>query len=365
MDANSPHPSRPAPHSLLDELIEQPGRFSFDAAIAVLLAAAGRRDAGEAIRFQAAPGLAAALRDILAVTPLPDGRFRVSVGFSGLTGPGGVLPRIYTETANGEQRRRSHALAAFLDMLAQRPLSQYAMAGAKYHPHRQIALSRIGPGPDEPPGQQPKQQQQRPGAADGISDPFSAALLAITGHGSPRDVVRSGLTQEQLLYFAGLFAAWPRSADRLSSLLQEWVGAPVRIEQFVGRWQPLPPDQRSALPQAGRAGRYNQLGVDAAIGSRFWDIQSRVRIVIGPVGWADFETLMPSSPRLRQLIRIARAYLDDEATFSVNVALRADAVPPASLGVSRLGWNGWLPMQGQRRQDVHDAVFNAERVEAG
>ena len=323
--------------SLLETLLREPGRFSFDAAVGVLLAAAGRGEPGAALRFETAVGLRPAMRDVLEVRHDPGAdRFTMRVGFTGLTGPGGVLARPYTETVNEEQRRRAPALGVFLDMLSQRAFAQYALAGAKYHPHRAASLARAA----APPGHAP------------AGDPFVAALLALTGHGLAGDVARSGLGQAQLLYFAGLFASRPRSADRIAALLEEWLGAPVRIEQFVGTWQTIDPAEQSRLGVA-----YCQLDADAAAGARAWDIQSRIRIVIGPLDLADFEALLPGTPRLRQLDAVIRTYLDDEAGFAINPVLRADAVPPPRLGTTRLGLTGWLPTRGERRHDAAEAVF--------
>lgn len=334
--AVGPRPA-PAHGSPLGTLFREPGRFTLDAAIGVLLAAGGSRRPEQVLRFQTAFGLRPAMRDILAVEQEPgSGRYVVRIGFSGLTGPGGVLPRPYTETVNEEHRRRSPALAGFLDMLSQRALLQYALAGAKYHPHRVAALARYD-APDHAP--------------DG--DGFVTSLLALAGHGLPGDIARSGLAPGQLLYFAGLFASRPRSADRLAALLEEWLGVPVRIDQFVGTWQRLDQDERSRLGLA-----HSRLGVDAAAGTRVWDIQSRIRIVIGPLDLPGFEALLPDRDRLPQLDRIIRAYLDDEAAFGINLVLRAASVPSARLGSMRLGWTGWLPTAGRRVADVNDTVFS-------
>ena len=116
------------PRSLLENLLDVPSRFSFDAAIAVMMRASGQGEVGAAVRFQAPVGLAFASADILAVRSSPGG-FTATPGMVGLTGPAGVLPRPYTEIANAEHRQRSAALADFLDVLAQRPVAQFAEAG--------------------------------------------------------------------------------------------------------------------------------------------------------------------------------------------------------------------------------------------
>lgn len=117
--------------SLRQLLLEEPSRFTFDAAYAVLRRAAG--PGAEPVRFRAPPGLAFAPADVLEVRPEASG-YGMLTGVLGLTGPAGVMPRRYTEMVNTEQRRRSPALAAMLDLLGQRPMAQLAAAGSSTSP---------------------------------------------------------------------------------------------------------------------------------------------------------------------------------------------------------------------------------------
>jgi len=80
--------SEPA-RSLLQTLLDEPARFSFDAALAVMMQAAG---SGEAIRFHASTGLGFVAADLASVERSGAG-FRATTGMLGLTGPSGVLPR--------------------------------------------------------------------------------------------------------------------------------------------------------------------------------------------------------------------------------------------------------------------------------
>ena len=170
--------ARPAParahRSLRRLLLEEPSRFTFDAAVAVAMRASGQADPGAALRFQAPSGLAFAAADVLAMAQ--DGvRFKMTTGLLGLTGPGGVLPRPYTELVNGEQRGRSPALAAFLDVLAQRPLAQFAASAIKYRPHRAADAAAIAANtPDA-------QARRRSPPQDGMR----GALAALAGFATP------------------------------------------------------------------------------------------------------------------------------------------------------------------------------------
>jgi type VI secretion system protein ImpH len=333
--------------SLLQTLLDEPARFGFDAALAVMMHAAGSGDAGDAVRFRASTGLGFVTADLAAVERSGSG-FRAVTGMLGLTGPSGVLPRPYSDIANAEHRRRAPALAAFLDLLAQRPLAQFAMAGVKYQPHRAAHAAAIGNGSPNP-------------AADGLRH----MALALTGYGTPHLAPRLTVGTEPLLFYAGLFAARPRSADRLGAILSDWLGQPVAVEQFAGSWLSLGAEDMSALPSADRPGQFNALGVDATIGSRSWDVQSRIQLRIGPLTLDRFNALLPNRPLFHRLTSLVRAYLDGETGFAINPVLAAAEIPPIGLQAAsgaRLGWNAWLPTSGVRSEDGTEAVFDAEGI---
>lgn len=331
--------------SLLQTLLEEPARFGFDAAMAVLMQASGTSHPGDAARFHASSGLGFVSADVTEVER--DGSaFRVTTGLLGLTGASGVLPRPFTDWVNGEQRRHSPALAAFLDLLAQRPIAQFASAGIKYQPHRaaQAAASAKG-------------------SSRGVTDGLRHILLALTGYGTAHLASRLEVGTDPLLFYAGLFAGHPRSADRLGAMVSDWLEQTVVVEQLAGTWLSLGQAEMSALPRSGHRGQFNQLGVDAAAGSRSWDVQSRIRLRIGPLSWAGFNALLPGRPLFRRLASLVGAFLGGEVEFVINPVLAAHAVPPMALrpaSAPMLGWNSWLPSAAPRRRDGVEAVFDPE-----
>jgi len=329
-----------ARRGLLQTLQDEPDRFDFDAAVAVAMRAAGKGQPGDAIRFHAATGLGFVAADVAAVERIGT-RFRMTTGLLGLTGPSGVLPRPFTDLINAERRRRSPALAGFLDLLAQRPLAHFASAGIKYRAHRAAR------------------------AATGSADGLSHMALALTGYGTPQLAQRLPTGTDPLLFYAGIFAAYPRSADRLAAIVSDWLGRPVEVEQFDGIWLSLAPSERTSLPIGNRPGRFNILGVDAAIGSRSWDLQARIRLRIGPLSLAQFDALMPDRPLFHRLAALIRAYLGGETCFAINPVLAAEAIPSPALHAGsrvRLGWNAWLPTSGRRRRNGTEPVFEADGV---
>lgn len=337
---------------VLARLLADPRRFGFDAAVRLLLHAAGSAEALRAVRFRSPPGLGFPASEVTAAEARhdPERPPVLSVTVMGLSGATGVLPRFYAEMLATSLRHRSRAMQDFFDLLAQRAIALFALAGMKYRPHRAAEHAHL---------------------AGAHTDPLGSALLALTGHGTPGLVDRLAAGSAPLQHYAGFFAGGPRSADRLGAMLSDWLGRPVAVEQFAGAWLALPPDQRTALPRGAMAGAWNRLGVDAAIGIRAWDVQGRIILRIGPLDRTAFLALLPDRPLLRRLVSVTRSYLGLETGFAVNPVLAGPAVPALQLASAReaprLGWTTWLPLSahpGARpRGDAADARFEADMAE--
>lgn len=341
----------------LARLKEQPQRFTFDAAVRVLTFLRRRADPAMVARFTSTTGGSYLPAEVTQVqTDAQTTETRVSVGVVGLTGPTGVLPRYYTDAVVADQRSRAFSLTHFLDLISHRMIAAFAAAGAKYRPHRAADVGALAAGPQR-------------------TDRVAESLLSLTGYGTPHLADRLLAGPAALRHYAGFFSAHPRSADRLEALASDWLGRPVKVEQFTGAWLALPVEQRSRLGVGLSQGAFCQLSVDAAVGIRAWDQQARIVLRIGPLDLAYFERLLPDQPLLRELIALVRAYVGFEVGFAVNPVLARDAVPPLALasptvdpsGTGRplLGWNTWLPTSKAtaRQSDAGDALFESEIVE--
>lgn len=333
----------------LARLARAPARFRFGAAVRLLWIASGRRDAGEAIGFSAPVSLAHPVAEVDAAGP-----GWLSTRLIGLIGASGPLPRWYTELVAQATRARSPAMADFVALLAQRLVSGFAAAGAKYRPHLAAEIAH------------------RTGTADeaAASDPAGRILLALTGFDTGHLIGRLAVGAPAIQHYAGFFASRPRSADRLRALVSDWLERPVALEEFAGSWLRLDPDEQSRMPRGRSPGQFNRLGVNCAAGARAFDQQARFLLRIGPLSHREFEALLPDRPVLRRLVSMVRAYVGMEVDFAVNLRLDPAEIPPMRLGgasAPRLSWTGWLPspasaLTGPPRAD--QATFSAAMIES-
>jgi type VI secretion system protein ImpH len=136
-------------------------------------------------------------------------------------------------------------------------------------------------------------------------------------------------------------------------LLANYFGVPVRIEEFVGQWLRIAPEQRTRL---GVREGFARLGVDAVLGERTWHAQSRFRVVIGPLAFRDYERFLPRGRSSRALHDLIKLYVGMEQSWEIKLVLKKDEVPLAWLGNSAwVGWSSWL---GARLTDKDAADYS-------
>jgi type VI secretion system protein ImpH len=124
----------------------------------------------------------------------------------------------------------------------------------------------------------------------------------------------------------------------------------------------LPEDQRTALgaEPALRA----TLGRGTVLGERVRDVQSRFRIVMGPMDLDRFIAFLPGTPSLARLMDWVRNYVGFEFDWEVQLVLARDEVPGIRLGrEGHLGWTTWLGAR-PTPADADDLVLAPEHVGA-
>ena len=195
---------------------------------------------------------------------------RLSNLWFGFFGPQGPLPLHLTEYARDRLRNhRDPTFVAFADMLTHRLMSLA---------YRAWAASRPAP------------------SFDRGDDPFEQWVAALAGFKGMPMLDRDAMPDMARRHFAGHLASGTKTVEGLVSILSAFFDVPVRVQQFVGCWLELEPDDRWEL------GAPAGLGRATSIGARVWSRAAKFRIRLGPLSLAEYERLLPGGDSQKRLV---------------------------------------------------------------
>lgn len=323
----------PPRHPLLDRLAANPEEHHLFHAMRLIEAAfpeaprlgESRRPREDRVRLGQEAELAFPPSTIAAFTPPQGGKpGRLTNRFFGLFGPQGPLPLHITEYVRDRHRNhRDRTIVAFADMLTHR------LMGLLYR-----AWSMGQPAP----------------SFDRGDDPMGRKVAALAGFHGDALRERDALPDLSRLHYAGLLAQGARNPEGLVTLLSGFFGVPVKLQQFVGTWLELEPDDRWQL------GHMAGLGQATSIGTQVWSRGAKFRLRIGPLPLEDYKRLLPGSPALDRLTAAVRNYVGDTMEWDLNLVLAGEDIPRAALGGStRLGHTSWIASRDESGTDRPDA----------
>jgi len=291
---------------------------------------------GEVVRFAAHPSLAFPASQIQGAEWWEKAAVKMTVNFMGLTGPEGVLPNPYTTLIIERLRDSDQSLREFLDLFNHRIISLFYRAWRKYR--FDVASEH------------------------GERDRFSRHLLSLLGLGTDGMRDRQVVSDEVLVYYAGLLAQRPRSAQALKQILSDYFDVPVEIEQFSGGWYRLDPEAQCRMSDENLDS--GELGFGAVVGDEIWSQQSRVRIILGPLSLERYADFLPDGESFEPLRAWVKFFSNDEWDFEVRLILERENVPACTLGAEgvsgpQLGWVSWVKSRPFDR-DPGDTVLGLE-----
>ncbi|MFN7924118.1 MAG: type VI secretion system baseplate subunit TssG [Bryobacteraceae bacterium] len=258
-------------------------------------------------------------------------RTEITVNFMGLVGPMGVLPHHYTTLIEERRRVQDHALGDFLDIFNHRYVSLFYRAWLKYRfPVRYGSEGR---------------------------DKFAGYLMSMIGLGTRQLDRRQSVDDESLIYYTGLLAPIPRSAEALGRVLGDYFRVPVEVVQFVGAWHALDLDYQCDFDEEETPSIC--LGMGAVVGDAIWDHQSRVRLRLGPLSRKQYEEFLPGRKGHRRLRDLTRFFSGDQFDYEAQLILRRDDVPGCPLGDGsvQLGWTTWIKTKPVFPRHAEDTVL--------
>lgn len=310
------------------ELRDEPYRFSFFQAVRILEAIdSSKKSVGrdampddEVVRFRSNVALdfpASEIQEIRTRETEDDEKevTEMVINFMGIVGISGALPTHYTEYILNRIRHGDRAFWEFSDIFTHRSASLFFRAWKKY---------------------------RFPYAYEEGDDEFTQYLFDLDGLGTKGLRGRMNLDDETLLPYSGLITQKPHSATNTANLVSDYFGVDVKIKQFFGQWIDLDKESITKLAIAN-----SRLGVDAIIGTRVWDQQSKFRLLLGPLPFIRFLAFLPNGSANHVLRSIVRFMVGLESDFDVQLVLDRRQVPSTILTTRAkrrpmLGWTSWL-----------------------
>lgn len=240
---------------------------------------------------------------------------QMQVNFMGLAGFPGPLPYAYSEMIIQRERLGDTSLRDFLDIFNHRLISILHRLRKQYI----VGLSPLTPD----------------------KAPQAASLRSFNGLLQEHTRNRLSIPDRSLLEFAGLFWSRPHSAQALSQILSAYFEFPVKVEQCIGTWRKVVPEDTTTI--GSKRGRWNKLGDGAMLGQRIWDQQGQIRLHVGPLNQVDFDNLLPGANGYNALNDIVKLFIGPETHYDINLMIDADEIEASKLTHrSGLGWNTWL-----------------------
>ena len=264
----------------------------------------------EPVRFQHDPDLIFQPGDIQSVTIQQKNgtiRAQMTTTFLGLTGTASPLATVFAEEVLRAEAASENSLRGFYDLFHHRLVSLFYRTWKKYR-------FEAGFRPD-------------------ASDPFTRRMLSFVGVDLAGAVPSRGLLPLEVLSLAPIVSTTTRAARTLQIVLERVLpGTAIAIEPFVLRRVLIRDDDRTLIGKQN-----NVLGVNFVIGKTVADRSGRFRVLVGPVDYPMFESLMPGGrqhSRLRDVIRqFSPAHLEPE----LELILGTDAAPRFQLASERGG----------------------------
>jgi type VI secretion system protein ImpH len=306
-------------------LRERPQAFSFFQAVRLMNRFSGREPVGEyhhpaeeSAQFGGNATLAFPPAEIHSIEERGDQPPRMRVNFMGLAGALGVLPVPYTELVIERLQAKDSTLRDFLDIFNHRLVSLFYRAWLRSH--FAVEYERRG------------------------EDPLSRHVLSLLGLGTAGLEQRLPLPDSALVFYSGLVARYPRSAEAVARMLSDYFGVPVAVHPFSGAWRPLDPGSRTVF--RGDDSPCEQLGVGAVLGDEVWDQQCSVRIRMGPLSLKQYKRFLPDGAAHNELRALARFLCGEDLDVEVQLVLDREETPRFGLDADtetpRLGWISWM-----------------------
>jgi type VI secretion system protein ImpH len=316
---------------MIQRLLDAPYRYRFAQLLNILVRTLRRqgipysRALSHVLRFRNSLSLAFPASEIESMHVDPSDatgtpRIHITSAFIGLLGASGTLPLHDTERVAGKTHAGTdESWKPFIDLFSNRAVGLFYEAWGKYRVEQGLNTR---------------------GRDDLL--PMLTALggLRPSSFGASRPC--ASIPPEAAAFYAGLLRTRPIAASTVARVLGDYFGVPVRVEEFVGAWDPIPATMRSTLGVTDP-----NLGFGAALGTRTWRSDVRIRLHIGPLDEETARAFLLRGRSRDALNDMVGLFAVPSIQYEIRLLLANPCVRPLTLRTQgrdrqRLGWNTFL-----------------------
>lgn len=309
---------------VIKRLLAQPQRFSFAQAISLLLVALRHDGVGyqqamrEVLRFRNSIAFSFPASEIEAMeiegTDAATLKIRITPAFIGLLGATGTLPLHDSERlAEQEQHDHDSSHHALIDVFSNRMIGMFYEAWGKYRVEQGLRVQG--------------------------DDRLLPMLLTLAGQ--PALLRSPGPARHAAAYYAGILRTRPVAASAIERVLREHFAIPMRLQQFVGCWDPVPTRRRSTLGVTRPV-----LGAGAMLGIRVWRHDLHTRMHIGPLDETQLQQFLPGGSARGALAELLTRFAAPMIVWELKLSLATSSIRSLTLTAGpagrQLGWSSFL-----------------------
>jgi len=309
---NAGHPPANLP-LVLQDLLKNPSDFDFTAAVNLLHGWLKKQNLPTSwlnLKYSAYLSLAFPNADIKAIESNNDQEFKVFGNFLAIYGSTSPLPNYYTEALFDDVHEDNSAARDFLDLFQHRLYEIYYEFYLSYQLHDESEKSRQ----------------------------YLQKIYALAGIGAIG--IHSKIPQHQQLRYANILSRKHRTYQGLSTLLTDFIGAPVAIEPFVLLQRPIPVEQYVSLGQLNSV-----LGETMHIGQSYESARNNLQLCLTQLKLETFKRLLPGQTLSLAIMELIKTYILKPMHIRLRLQLDGSEHTPANLDYTNpsiLGQDAWL-----------------------
>ncbi|RBO81898.1 type VI secretion system baseplate subunit TssG [Marinomonas aquiplantarum] len=234
----------------------------------------------------------------------PQAKHQVECTYYNLTGLDGPLADPFVDLLRQDLRYGKGALAAFIDIFNNRLQALRYLIHAENNTSLTTSLAehtRVG-----------------------------KFMLALSGHDDVLARQRHHQDEASLISLAGSLANCRMSLPLIRKLFAIVLGIPlIALNCLLGRWLKVQDEDHTLLGQSN-----HRLSTEATLGTRIWDQQAAVELVLGPLALDRIQRLVPGGEDHQALRDLVSWISDKDCDFQITLMCLKDSIEPKTTRLS-------------------------------